>query len=364
MIMGSFVVFLFWIIIFTIVFHQTIGHSWMQLNETCTIDSDILHCYTYIPNRLPVGISEVVLHSLRDGTVLAEPVFDGPVWNNITSLTIDNSISRHHLTIKENSFVNLVRLECLSLHILHTVFEYGAFNGLHNVTTLDMTNSTILNQNKMNDIILRPGTFPKLEKIVLIRIRFRLGMFLNETFWERIGARPVSYIDISYAQAYVLDIKALHKHCIRIRIFKARGLYIGQLKGRFELLTDSYFNIEVLVLSECYFPMNIPCLVDSVHDVLKATLSHWASNAASNVRELYVDNVCGLIGKASKHRYFKNVNNIQLSSSVPWNLKLLSLNGNSLTYFDVEFIVTYLTLETLLLAQNDMEICQIGRAHV
>ena len=65
--------------------------------------------------------------------------------------------------------------------------------------------------------------------------------------------------------------------------------------------------------------------------------------------------MCGVHGSTKTHHVFKNISNLWLECSVPWNLKLLSFNGNSLIYFDVKFIGTYLTLETLLLAQNDME---------
>ena len=353
LVMRSFVVYMIFVFIFTSVFNQTIGHLGTQ-HKSCTNDTGILQCYAYIPTHIPDGISEVVLHSLSDGTVLAESVFDGPGWNTITSLTIDSRSVTDDLMIQENSFVNLVGLESLGLHISHTKLESGAFNGLLNVTTLDMTNSIFIHTAVLNGIILHPGTFPKLEKLVLIRLGIDYGLSLNNTFWKRIETRPVSYLDISYVQASELDINAMLKHCTKIRTLRTRGLNVRKVYGGLRNLTKLP-NLEVLDFSECDSIRNVACQVPTLFDIPVYTVHTRNANCISNIRELYLDNICGLNLAGSRNHVLKNISNIRLESSEPWNLKLLSFNGNSLTYFDVQFIGEYLTLETLFLAQNDME---------
>ena len=114
-------------------------------------------------------------------------------------------------------------------------------------------------------------------------------------------------------------------------------------------------NLEVLDFSEYYVATNLACIVSFVEDKSNITADTKYLKVVSSIRELYLDNMCGVHGSAKTHHVFKNISNLWLECSVPWNLKLLSFNGNRLTYFDVKFIGTYLTLETLLLAQNDME---------
>ena len=352
--MGSFVVYVVWVFIFASVFHQKNGHSSTQLNATCSIETDILHCYKNIPEHVPDGISEVVLHNLRNETVLAESVFGGPGWNNITSLTIGSRRFSDVLTFKENSFVNLVKLESLSLHLSQTVFVPGAFNGLLNVVTLDMTNSSFIKRTDFNNIILKPGTFPKLDKLVLVRLGIDQELYLNETFWQQIEAKPITNLDISYVQAHEFNYTAMVDHCTQIRIFRARGLHVGHMYGEFRRL-NRLPNLEVLDLSEYYITDNIACIVPRLEDRSNFTANTRHINVISSISELYLDNLCVSHRSATPHYVLKNISNIRLESSVPWNVKLLSFNGNSLTYFDVGVIGTYLTLETLLLAQNDME---------
>ena len=122
-----------------------------------------------------------------------------------------------------------------------------------------------MNRSDLNDIILDSGTFPKLEKIVLVRLGGAQGLSLNKTFWEQIPARPITYLDISYMHAHVLYLNEMVDYCTNIRIIRARGLHVSRMFGSYHQI-KTVANLEVLDLSEYYVATNLACIVSFVED--------------------------------------------------------------------------------------------------
>ena len=172
------------------------------------------------------------------------------------------------------------------MHIGPTWFKNGAFNGLHKITALYMTNSSILHQKEMNGFILETGTFPKLEKRVLVGIRH--GLYLNEIVWKEIEAGLITYLDISYIQAYKLDLNATAVHCTHIRILRGRGLVVGHMN-----VPSNYLNqlssLEVLDLSDNYFTGKMACMLHTLFNSSSVTVRIGPAKVISNTRDLYLD---------------------------------------------------------------------------
>ena len=83
-------------------------------------------------------------------------------------------------------------------------------------------------------------------------------------------------------------------------------------------------SLEVLDLSDNYFTGKMACMLHTLFNSSSVTVRIGPAKVISNTRDLYLDNLCKVNSPTPTKRHW----NIRLESSVPWNLKLLSLNGH------------------------------------
>ena len=308
-----------------------------------------MECTDYVPVSVPEGIEEIILNPFPLNVAVSRTLFAGKGWINVSSLSFVSEDYEIYVSFEENCLAGLLNLRELHIHVLTNKFHPNAFNGSISVHVLDVTNSTRMTYNDLKYEVLASGSFPNLKKLILTRSGYEAGYDLDETFWRKIEDRPISYLDLSYIRASVLNFTSLRLHCRYLQTLNARGIYI-------EVSIDTSLfkpacNIEVFDISSFSIPKNVLCYL-SEFSIQNQTISLDKFNLYSTARKFIFNNMCPMEGPM---HYFRNVRNISFTSLVPWYLEGLSLNNGRLAYLDVELECRQPWLKSLSLAENSME---------
>lgn len=257
------------------------------------------------------------------------------------------------MEFQSNCFETLIGLRELYIHVPKITFEIGAFKGLSELKVLDLSNSSSISQNEMVRSILATGTLPGLHTLIMPWTGIGEGLDLDEPFWHEIGIRPISYMDISYVRANVLDRLAMADNLANIKTFVIRGISVGTLI-RAEALYTRRPNISVFDMSDTYIITSNFCTLTQITTDIGVIANMDLFEFLSNVQEIHANNMCSLNGLDTFH-YIRNVRNVTFKSHVSWNVKSLTLNKNRFAYMDVTVLGNYSTMESLSLSDNLME---------
>ena len=317
--------------------------------HVCTTIVKRMECTYCVPEYVPEGVEEVILNPFPLNVTVSRTLFGGKGWMNVSSLSIVSESAVTAVRFEENFLEGLLNLRELHIHVLTITFHPNAFNGSNNVILLDVTNSTRLFDDELKSQVLASGNLPNLKELILTRSGYEAGYDLDETFWRKIEDRPISYLDLSYIRARVLNFTSLRLHCRYLQTLNARGIYI-------EVSIDTSLfkpacNIEVFDISSFSIPKNVLCYLSEI-SIQNQTISLDKFNLYSTARKFIFNNMCPMEGPM---HYFRNVRNISFTSLVPWYLEELSLNNGRLAYLDVELECRQPWLKSLSLAENSME---------
>lgn len=274
------------------------------------------------------------------------------------NISIGAEIKR--LTIERHCFENLHGLKELRIFAEHINLDQEVFWGLNNLRVLDLTNTTYLGRDQLfSNLRSQHGiVLARLEEMVLVRTGnyMKYGIPLNDYFWNFIGNRPVKRLNISYLRISTFFFKPFYNHCSGLEELIAIGTRFPRTSG---FINNSIVcsNLRILDISGSTLPKPDICFKSSLNIEGAQQVPLDTLSAFSQLTHLKLDNLCP--ASNLKYQVYNDIG-VSFFSSVPWNLKSLSLKQNNLKVLDVKLICHNAILEHLDLSQNGMEFINPG----
>ena len=94
---------------------------------------------------------------------------------------------------------------------------------------LNFANSSGLWNEELTSEVLAPQIFPNVNKLILTRAGYENGYDVDDEVWSQIEDWPISYLDLSFVRANVLNLTSFFRRCKHLRTIKMKGIYVATL---------------------------------------------------------------------------------------------------------------------------------------
>ena len=97
--------------------------------------------------------------------------------------------------------------------------------------------------------------FPNVNKLILTRAGYENGYDVDDEFWSQIEDWPISYLDLSFVRANVLNLTSFFRRCKHLRTIKMKGIYVATLT--YKHTDQPICQFETVDMSSLTVPVNI-----------------------------------------------------------------------------------------------------------
>lgn len=173
------------------------------------------------------------------------------------------------------------------------------------------------------------------------------GIELDDTFWEFVGNRPITHLDLSNTTIQRLNLSSFLKNCKNLGKIYARGVHILSQQD-FSTISKRCERLRHLDISGTSFPHS---LADK-SDILTDRNIHQLTSVF-NLYNLSLDEVFIYDGKFTRYSNskFEKVFSLILNTS---NTEILSLKRNNINKFNLTLTYKVTKLKMLLMSENEM----------
>lgn len=341
-------------------YYQCLGI--MEVSKTsCTREvADTVKC-NYIPTEMKYNVSRVIIEDYENEAieVISRDNFSSDAWKNVEYLEFGGRFKplMAHLNFENNSFVGLIKLQDLRIHVKWLRLFPDTFVGLNNVTTLDLSSSQRLRYSVLVKALNGSNKLPGMQNLILSNWNLYKGSYaFTNTFIDILLPRKLSHIDISSSQISMLDVGAIAR---RLKYLEVLNMSYSTIEatGSSKPTQSDLQHIKVVDFSYSTVPKKSFPLPPGRIQISNFSYSYIDEhNATKLVLTPETVNLTGLVPTFTSF-WLENCT-IIFDTDLPWYTKHIILKQNNLKRLNVNTICsnfTFSSFELFDISNNDME---------
>ena len=317
----------------------------------CICEEKSIRCLRIIPDNIPPEINDVQLYKIPAEELVSRRFCSVSWSHNITHFTISGV--HGFLNLNHDVFVCFNKLESLHLHdgkILN--FSPITFNGLHTLSTLDLSGCDQIYVKDMSTALMHPSILPLLSTVILVQTGSRRNIELTQEIIDEVGLREIREVDLSQTQILYQPVN-LDPICDTIRVINLSYTSFDS-ESDWRNWTRECDSLEVLDVSGMNYPnthhgpknLNI-----SNFDIVLDFQTFFSIIPVSFFRSIKKFFISSAFGPDHHIRFSNCTFRVEMNNSLTeWHM-----SNSGLNLLDVEVILKHNNMQYIDLSFNGME---------